>query len=89
MPAWAKGNYDGVQTQKPLLISEDLISFEFSNVLYTYQVQDILQETIEDGRYVLITNDGTQLIFNKTTKDNEINLLYNDLNLGWFVLKPL
>lgn len=89
VPAWAKGNYDGVQTQKPLLISEDLISFEFSNVLYTYQVQDILQETIEDGRYVLITNDGTQLIFNKTTKDNEINLLYNDLNLGWFVLKPL
>ena len=87
VPSWAKGNYDGVHTQKPLLVTEDMISFEFSNTLYTYEVQDILQETIEEGRYVLITNDGTQLIFNKTTKDNEINLLYNDLNLGWFVLK--
>lgn len=89
VPSWVKGNYDGVHTQKPLLVSEDMISFEFSNTVYTYEVQDILQETIEEGRYLLITNDGTQLIFNKTTKDNEINLLYNDLNLGWFVLKVL
>lgn len=87
VPTWAKGDYDGVHTQKPLFVSENLISFEFSETLYTYEVQDIIQETIEDGRYVLVTTDGTQLIFNKTTKENEINLLFNDLNLGWFVLK--
>jgi hypothetical protein len=44
-----------------------------------------MQETIEDGRYVLLINDGTQLIFNMTSRPDEINLMYNDLNLGWFV----
>jgi hypothetical protein len=44
-----------------------------------------MQEIIEEGRYVVITNDGAQLIFNMTTRPDEINLMYNDLNLGWFV----
>jgi hypothetical protein len=85
VPAWAKGNFTGVHTQKPLHVSEGLISFEFSNEVHTYEKSDIMQETIEDGRYVLITNDGTQLIFNMTSRPDEINLMYNDLNLGWFV----
>jgi len=87
VPSWAKGNYEGVHTQRPLQVSADLISFEFSNTLHTFDAQDVFQEIVEDGRYVLITNDGTQLIFNQTTKDDEINLMYNELNLGWFILK--
>ena len=43
------------------------------------------QEITEDGRYVVVSKDGTKLIFNMTTRPDEINLMYNDLNLGWFV----
>lgn len=87
VPAWAKGNFDGVHTQKPLTVSEDAIVFECMNVLYTFQPQDVAQEIVESGRYVIIATNGTQLIFNKTTKEEEINLIMDDMNLGWFVLK--
>lgn len=85
VPTWAKGNFSGVHTNKPLLVSNGMISFEFSNELHNFQKDDVLQEIIDDNRYVLIMNDGTQLIFNMTTRPDEINLMYNDLNLGWFV----
>jgi hypothetical protein len=85
VPGWAKGNFAGVHTQEPLHVSEGLISFEFSNELHTYDKSDVLEEITEGGRYVLLINDGTQLIFNKSSRPDEINLMYNDLNLGWFI----
>jgi hypothetical protein len=85
VPGWAKGNFMGVHTQKPLVVSQGLIEFEFNNELHSYDKSDVLQELTEEGRYVVLINDGTQLIFNMTTQSDEINLMYNDLNLGWFV----
>ena len=85
VPAWAKGNYSGVHTQQPLHVSEGLISFEFANELHTFDPTNVSQEITEDGRYVVVSKDGTKLIFNMTTRPDEINLMYNDLNLGWFV----
>jgi len=86
LPAWLSGNYNGVQTQQPLLVSEDIITFAFLEETYSYEVTDIVQEIHEEGRYTLITSDDTILIFNQTTKEDEINMRFNELNLGWFVL---
>jgi hypothetical protein len=86
LPFWLPGTYEGVHTQQPLQVTETSIVFSFSGTAYTYEAEDIVQEIHDDGRYTLITSDDTILIFNQTTKEDEINMRFNELNLGWFVL---
>jgi hypothetical protein len=86
LPVWLQGTYEGIHTQQPLDVTDTLIVFAFSGTTYEYAPEDIVQEIHEEGRYLLYTADETVLIFNKTTKPDEINLRFNELNLGWFRL---
>lgn len=86
LPVWLSGTYEGVHTKKMLTVSEGEISVAFLDAFYSYEVNDIVQEIHEEGRYTLITADDTILIFNQTTQAEEINMHFNELNLGWFRL---
>jgi len=86
LPVWLQGTYKGIHTQQPLDVTDTLIVFAFSGTTYEYAPEDIVQEIHEEERYLLYTADDTVLILNKTTKPDEINLRFNELNLGWFRL---
>ena len=86
LPVWLSGTYEGIHTKKPLTVSETEVSVAFLDASYTFEVEDIEQEIHAEGRYTLITSDDTILIFNQTTQANEINMHFNELNLGWFRL---
>ncbi len=83
LPEWLKGEYIGVHTKEFLSISDEEVKFKLDNEIYTYQDEDIVSQAYYENQYVLETSTAI-LQFNKTTINTEINLRWNNLNLGWF-----
>lgn len=83
LPEWLKGEYIGVHTKEFLSITEEQIKFKMEDETYIYQSNDIVSQVYYENQYVLETSTAV-LQFNKTTLNTEINLRWNDLNLGWF-----
>lgn len=83
LPEWLKGEYEGVHTKEFLSISNEEVKFKFDNEIYSYQDEDIISQAYYENQYVLETSTAI-LQFNKTTINTEINLRWNNLNLGWF-----
>ncbi|MFY7742819.1 MAG: hypothetical protein ACOVQR_09230 [Flavobacterium sp.] len=83
LPEWLKCEYIGVHTKEFLSISDEEVKFKLDNEIYTYQDEDIVSQAYHENQYVLETSMAI-LQFNKTTINTEINLRWNNLNLGWF-----
>lgn len=83
LPEWLKGEYMGVHTKEFLSVSDEEVKFKLDNEIYTYQDEDIVSQAYYENQYVLETSTAI-LQFNKTTINTEINLRWNNLNLGWF-----
>lgn len=83
LPEWLKGDYEGVHTNEYLQISNQNIEFKVDEQVYHFQPSMIISETEDENHYIIITQSDV-LVFNKTTLNEEINLHFNDLNLGWF-----
>lgn len=83
LPEWLKGEYIGVHTKEFLSVSDEEVKFKLDNEIYTYQDEDIVSQAYYENQYVLETSTAI-LQFNKTTINTEINLRWNNLNLGWF-----
>lgn len=84
IPAWLVGDYDGVHTQKELSIYPEKITFEYLDVYKEILPTDVVQVVSEGTRFLVYTVNDEVIVFNKTTIDSEINMRFNELNLGWF-----
>lgn len=84
IPAWLVGDYNGVHTQKELSIYPEKITFEYLDVYKEILPTDVVQVVSEATRFLVYTVNDELIIFNKTTLDSEINVHFNELNLGWF-----
>jgi hypothetical protein len=84
IPAWLVGDYDGVHTQKELSIHPEKITFEYLDVYKEITPSQVFQVQEETTRFLVYTLNDEVIVFNKTTIDSEINMRFNELNLGWF-----
>lgn len=84
IPAWLVGDYDGVHTQKELSIYPEKITFEYLDVYKEIIPSQVFQVQEEATRFLVYTLEDEVIVFNKTTIDSEINMRFNELNLGWF-----
>jgi hypothetical protein len=84
IPSWLIGNYTGYHTNEDLNVAQDIIAFRVNNTLHVINNQNIVSQE-ETVNYYKIATATDVFIFNKTSLSTEVNLLFNDLNLGWFI----
>ena len=84
VPTWLVGTYDGVHTQTELLVYPEKITIEYLDVYKEILPTQVVLIEQEATRFLVYTDSNEIIIFNKTTLDSEINVRFNELNLGWY-----
>lgn len=87
VPAWLLGNYLGYHTKEDMVVAEDFIAFKINETQYTFTPHNVILQEENELYYKIITTNNDIVVFNKTSLNSEVNVLFNELNLGWFQKK--